>query len=67
MIVQVYSADMGVAIDLFDVLQPQLENMPVVDPLVSGWVEQTGPYEFPDPDIPMFRWQLTGELFHTLT
>ena len=67
MIIQVYSTDLGVAIDLFDQIIPQLEDMPVVDPLVSGWEENTGPHEFPDPDISQFRWQMTGQLYHTLT
>lgn len=66
-IVQVYSVDLGTCLDLFDVLHAQLERMPAVDPLVSGWDENTGPHEFPDPDIPMHRWQMTGQLYHTLT
>lgn len=67
MIIQVYSTDLGTAIDLFDQIQEQLEDMALGDPFVSGWVESTGPHEFPDPDISMHRWQLTGELYHTLT
>lgn len=67
MIVQVYSVDLGTAIDLFDVIIPQLEHMSAVDPLVSGWEELTGPHELPDPDIDQHRWQLTGQLYHTLT
>lgn len=67
MIVQVYSVDLGMAIDLFDLIIPQLEAMPAVDPLVSGWEENNGPHDFPDPDIGHHRWQMTGQLFHTLT
>lgn len=65
-IVQVYGDDQGEVIDLLFSLQPHLENMDITDPLVSGWEEDTGPVEFPDPDIPQFRWQLVGQLFHTL-
>lgn len=67
-IVQVYSTSLGTAIDTFDSVQADLEHMAAVDPLVSGWEEQNGPYEFPDPDLPdVHRWQMTGQLFHTLT
>lgn len=65
-IVQVYGDDLDQVLDLLFALQPALEYMDVVDPLVSGWEEDTGPVEFPDPDISQFRWQLTGNLYHTI-
>jgi len=66
-IVQVYARSQGVAIDSFDGIQADLEDMPAKDDLVSGWMENTGPYPFPDPDTSEhYRWQMTGTLYHTI-
>lgn len=66
-IVQVYARSQGVAIDSFDGIQADLEDMPAKDDFVSGWKEQTGPYPFPDPDTSEhYRWQMTGTLHHTI-
>lgn len=65
-IVQVYGTDLEQVLDTIFGLQPRLEAMDVTDPLVLGWEEETGPVDFPDPDIPQHRWQLVGQLTHSL-
>ena len=65
-IVQVYGDDLEQVLQTIFNLQPQLETMDMRDPLVSGWDESTGPVDFADPDIPQYRWQLTGDLYTTL-
>ena len=64
-IIQVYGDDLEQVLQTIFNLQPQLETMDMKDPLVSGWEESTGAVEFPDPDIPQHRWQMTGELYST--
>ena len=64
-IIQVYGDDLEQVLKTIFSLQPQLETMDMKDPLVSGWEESTGAVEFPDPDIPQHRWQMTGELYST--
>ena len=65
MIIQVYGDDLEQVLTTIFGLQSQLETMDMKDPLVSGWEESTGAVEFPDPDIPQHRWQMTGELYST--
>lgn len=66
-IIQVYGDDLSAVLDTIFGVQAYLESMDMIDPLVSGWDEETGPVEFPDPDIPQHRWQLVGQLYHTIT
>src|SRR5699024_1884200 len=64
-IIQVYGDDLEEVLKTIFGLQPQLVTMDMKDQLVSGWEESTGEVEFPDPDIPQHRWQMTGELYST--
>lgn len=65
-IVQVYGSDLEQVLGTIFTAGQTLETIDAAHPLVSGWDEETGPVEFPDPDIPQHRWQMTGQLFHTL-
>lgn len=64
-IVQVYGQSLDETIDTLFHTHQILETIVYRDD-VSGWAETTGPHEFPDPDIETFRWQLTGQLTHTI-
>lgn len=61
-IIQVYGDELEEVLDTMWRVQSQLEVLDVVDPVVCGWDEITGPVEFADPDIAQHRWQMTGEL-----
>ena len=43
-------------------------ELSTVAPNLVGWEEISGPVEFPDPDLAdtHTRWQLSGQVFHTL-
>lgn len=63
-IVQAYAPTMSKAVGLAEDCYRCLEMLDHLD-VVSGWGGQSGPYEFPDPDIACHRWQTTGELIYT--
>ncbi|KGM18146.1 hypothetical protein [Corynebacterium auriscanis] len=67
--IQVYGADLEAVIDTIQTIRLHLIDGAFhrSDKLL-GWDEEAGPHDFPDPDTPdIFRWQITGELFTTLT
>lgn len=66
-IIQVYSTDLGQVIDSLFEASDVAENLSMLDPLVSGVDDLTGPVELEDPDIPhVHRWQFTFQLYSTL-
>ncbi len=67
--IQVYAHDLDEAIETILKIRIYLENENFsVDSKILGWDEEAGPHHFPDPDAPdIYRWQITGELFTTLT
>ncbi|MBC3186289.1 hypothetical protein H7347_06845 [Corynebacterium sp. zg-331] len=66
-IIQVYGLDLEEVLTTVSACRQYLtDRIDADDPLVFGWGEHTL-VEFPDPDIPDTRWQLTGQLIYTLT
>ena len=66
-IVQAYGSDLGRVIDSLFEASDVAENLSMLDPLVSGVDDLTGPVELEDPDIPqVHRWQFTFQLYSTL-
>lgn len=67
--VQVYSTDVETVTDLVYKTRFYLMDRVYQDsPKVLWWEEESGPHEWPDPDLTsVFRWQITGNLTLTLT
>nr|DAP87462.1 MAG TPA: tail completion protein [Caudoviricetes sp.] len=62
-IVQVYGVDLEQVIETAHDLHEALLDISVLHSYAFGWDVDTGPYEFPDPDIPDHRWQFSGTLY----
>lgn len=66
-IIQAYGVDSGEVIDSLFKASDVVENLDMLDPLVSGIDELTGPVELADPDLSsVHRWQFTFQLYSTL-
>lgn len=66
MIVQIYGLDLEEVLATVETCRDYLSNVIYAeDPLTLGWVEHNL-VEFPDPDIPDTRWQITGQLIYSL-
>lgn len=68
-IVQVYGVDIEEVLETIGQIREFMrwDVYQLVDN-VQWWDELSGPVEFPDPDVgSLFRWQLSGQLFSTLT
>lgn len=66
-IVQVYGVDQEQVINTIGTVR-QFLRFELDHPNIVGFSEDSGPVEFPDPDIPaVFRWQTSGDLFTDLT
>ncbi|CAM5400694.1 hypothetical protein [Corynebacterium variabile] len=65
--IQVYGPTLDDAVDLIDVIRERCFDLDVLDDRVLGWSEDSGPVDFPDPDIPdVTRWQFIGTLTQAL-
>ena len=65
-IIQAYAPNPDDCLSLLDQAKRAMELADINDGDVSGWEEEQGVVEFPDPDLPtVARWQLTGTLFYT--
>lgn len=66
-IVQVYGANLEDVLGLIGQARRFMrDEIPILEPDVSGWDEESGPHEFEDPDYPDWhRWQLAGLLYTT--
>jgi len=66
--VQVYGPDLDTAVDLIDRLRDLCFDLELLDDRVLGWSEDSGPVDYPDPDLPdVSRWQFIGTLTQALT
>lgn len=66
-VVQTYAPGVDRAWELAQTLREKLIDELELLPNVFGWEEQSGPVEFPDPDLPtVFRIQMTGYLLQAL-
>lgn len=65
--VQVYGPDVDSAGDLTDSLRELCFDLELYDDRVLGWSEDSGPIDFPDPDLPdVSRYQFIGSLTQAL-
>ena len=66
-IVQVYGDDLDAVVDLAIALREAMRDIDLHDVHALGWGGDTGPVEYPDPDIPeTHRWQFSGQLLQAL-
>lgn len=65
--IQVYGQTLDYTVDLIDSIRELCFELDVIDDRVLGWTEDSGPVDFPDPDIPdVTRWQFIGTLTQAL-
>ena len=65
--VQVYGPDVDSAADLIDLIREFCFDLQFYDDRVLGWEEDSGPIDFPDPDLPhVIRYQFIGTLTQAL-